>query len=145
MNVFILSGNFTRDPEAKYTTGSKRVCSFDIAHNGYNDTTLFMKCEAWEQTSRIITDYCKKGTNVTVQGRLELEQWEDRETGETRTKYKIVVSQIDLNSRTKEKEETQETKQEQVPAPQTDTPPAQTTQTQGAFDLNDDDLDEIPF
>lgn len=93
-NVAVLSGNLTRDPESRTTSTGKTVTSFAIAVNGFrDDETLFINCEVWGKAGDIAAQFLRKGSNVTVNGRLKPNNWEDREGNKRRD---IVLSVSDL-------------------------------------------------
>lgn len=84
LNKVFLIGNLTKDPEARKTSGGTSVCGFDIAVNrrfkGANgepkDEVTFVSCEAWGKTAENICRYLSKGSQVLIEGRLKLDQWE---------------------------------------------------------------------
>lgn len=98
-NKVFLMGNLTRDVELKHTSSDQAVASLGIAVNrryktreGENrEETTFVDCEAWGRTAEILNQYLSKGRPVFIEGRLKLDQWEDRETGKNRSKLKVVV------------------------------------------------------
>jgi single-strand DNA-binding protein len=99
VNKVFLMGNLTRDVELKYTPSDQPVASLGIAVNRKyrtregedRDETTFVDCEAWGRTAEVMNQYLAKGRPVFVEGRLKLDQWEDRETGKNRSKLKVVV------------------------------------------------------
>ena len=84
LNKVFLIGNLTRNPEARKTGGGTSVCGFDIAVNrkfkGANgeakDEVTFVSCEAWGRTADNACQYLAKGSQVLIEGRLKLDQWE---------------------------------------------------------------------
>lgn len=87
MNLNIIRGNLTRDPEARnITTGNKQttVVNFTVATsreytkaNGERDkVTTFVPCEAWDTGAEIISESFKKGDLVMVEGSLRNDSWE---------------------------------------------------------------------
>lgn len=84
LNKVILIGNLTRNPEPRKTGGGTSVCGFDIAVNrkfkGANgeakDEVTFVSCEAWGKTADNVCQYLSKGSQVLIEGRLKLDQWE---------------------------------------------------------------------
>ncbi|MHC4587830.1 MAG: single-stranded DNA-binding protein, partial [Planctomycetota bacterium] len=99
VNKVILMGNLTRDVELKYTPSDQPVANVGLAVNRRYRTregedreeTTFVDCEAWGRTAEVMNQYLAKGRPVFVEGRLKLDQWEDRETGKTRSKLKVVI------------------------------------------------------
>lgn len=97
-------GNVTRDPELKYLPNGKPVCDFGIAVN-HNYTTeggekreevTFIDCTAFGKTAEIISQYAKKGKSVYVGCRAKMDTWDDKTTGQKRSKLKMIVDNIQL-------------------------------------------------
>ena len=81
MNLFVATGNLTRDPEMRYTPAGKPVTSFRIAINegrGDNRKTLFVSCETWERLAETVAEYTRKGSKVLVTGSLIPDEYTDR-------------------------------------------------------------------
>ena len=94
MNVVILMGRMTRDPELKYTSGGKAYTSFTLAVQKTKDDAEFIDCIAWEKTAETIAEYFRKGRKVLVQGRLNVSSYE--QNGEKRKSTKVVVSSFEF-------------------------------------------------
>lgn len=102
MNKVILAGNLTRDPDMRKTNSGTSVCEFGIAVNErvkgqdgqYVDKPVFVDLTAWTQTADFICQHLQKGSPVLVEGRLQLDQWEDRDTGAKRSKLKVVADRV---------------------------------------------------
>ncbi len=98
VNKVFLMGNLTRDVELKYTPSNQPVATFGIAMNrryktkdGENrEETTFVECEAWARTAEVMSEYLSKGRPVFIEGRLKLDQWQDKE-GNNRSKLRVVV------------------------------------------------------
>jgi single-strand DNA-binding protein len=98
LNKVMLMGNLTRDPELRYTPNNTAVCNVGLAINRrwrdqqqqQQEETTFVDCEAWGRTAENINQYLRKGRPLYVEGRLKLDQWEDKE-GNKRSKLKVVV------------------------------------------------------
>ena len=99
MNLVILRGRLTRDPEAKTTQSGKNVCRFTLAVDGRRreDKADFIPCIAWGKTADVITQYCSKGRQIEVTGRLQVRQYEDQQ-GQKRTATEVVVASMDFIS-----------------------------------------------
>ncbi len=104
LNKVMLMGNLTRDPEIKYTPKGTAIAEFGLAVNR-NYTTesgekreevTFLDIEAFGRVAEIIGEYCKKGRPLFVEGRLKLDQWDDKQTGQKRSKIRIVADNIQL-------------------------------------------------
>jgi single-strand DNA-binding protein len=97
-NKVLLMGNLTRDPELRYTPNGTAVVEFGLAINRKwtgqggekRDETCFVDCQAWARGAEIISEYCRKGSALFVEGRLRLESWEGRD-GQKRSKLRVVV------------------------------------------------------
>lgn len=100
----IIAGNLTRDPEMRTTPNGANVASFSVAVNrNYRDgsgntqeTVSFIDCSAWGKAAEIITQYAKKGTGILVSGRLDQRSWEDKATGQKRSRVEIVVEDFNF-------------------------------------------------
>jgi len=98
-NKVLLMGNLTRDIEVRQLPNSSNsVANIGLAVNrryrtadGVNhEEVTFVDCEAWGKTAEVMSQYLKKGRPVFIEGRLKLDQWEDKEGGK-RSKLKVVV------------------------------------------------------
>jgi single-strand DNA-binding protein len=103
LNKVTLQGNITRDVESRTTNTGKQVASFTIAVNGRteNDTT-FVDVTAWDKTAENVSKHKKKGDPVIVAGRLVTEKWEDKKSGEKRSKLSVVAEDVYFLSGKKE-------------------------------------------
>ena len=99
-NKVMLMGNLTRDIELRYTPAGKAVGAFGIAVNRKfrdsktNETreeVTFVDCEVWDKTAENMSQHLSKGKPVFIEGRLKLDQWNDKTSGEKRSKLKVVV------------------------------------------------------
>lgn len=97
INNFMVSGRIASDPELKHVGLDKNpVCNTSIAvDDGWGDTkkTMFFGCTFWgkaaEQASKLT-----KGSPVVLEGRIGLDEWEDKKTGEKRSKNTITVNRF---------------------------------------------------
>ncbi len=98
-NKVILMGNLTRDVEIRHTPSNTAVGNFGLAVNrryrtqsGENrEEVTFVDCEAWGRTAEVMSQYLTKGRPVMIEGRLKLDQWEDKNGGGKRSKLSVVV------------------------------------------------------
>ncbi len=104
-NKVILLGNLTRDPEVRYTTGGTAVCDLTLAINhNYTDKrsnerkeeVSFIDVTLWGRTAEIAGEYLAKGRPVMIEGRLQQDKWDDKETGQKRSKLKVVADSMQL-------------------------------------------------
>ena len=102
----IITGNLTRDPELRTTPNGASVCSFSVAVNRvYRDSSgqqqesvSFIDCSAWGKLGEMIGQYAKKGAGVLVSGRLDQRSWEDKTSGQKRSRVEIVVEDFNFTS-----------------------------------------------
>lgn len=100
-NKVLLIGNLTRDPQIK--TVNNTLATFGIAVNrkwrdrdgNPQEETTFVDCEAWGRTAEIIGEYLTKGSCVHIEGRLKLDQWEDKD-GNKRSKLQVTVESLQM-------------------------------------------------
>ena len=97
LNRVVLIGRLTRDPEIRYTPAGTAVASFTIANNRTysvsgekKEQVSYFDCIAWSKSGEIITEYCKKGHRIAVEGRLQQTRWDDQE-GKKRSRVELVV------------------------------------------------------
>lgn len=99
LNVAIIMGRLTRDPELRRTNSGKPVASFtvavdrDFAPEGQEKQTDFIDCVAWQGTAEFVEKYFKKGSMIVVDGRLQLRDWTDKDGNKRRT-AEIVASNV---------------------------------------------------
>lgn len=95
----IIAGNVVRDPEMRTTTSGSQVCSFAVAVNrsfkdssgNQQDQVSYLDCVAWGKSAEIICQYVHKGSSLLVSGRLEQRSWEDKNSGQRRSRVEIIV------------------------------------------------------
>lgn len=98
LNMVLLMGNLTRDPELRYLPSNTPVANIGIAVNRrwrnqqgeQQEEVLFVDCEAFGRTAESINQYLRKGRPIFIEGRLKLDQWTDKE-GQNRSKMKVVI------------------------------------------------------
>jgi single-strand DNA-binding protein len=101
-NKVILIGNLTRDPELRVTPKGTAICQFGIAVNRkFNDEagntreeTTFVDIESWGKQAELVDKYLFKGSLCAVEGRLKLDQWEDKTSGQKRSRLKVVLENV---------------------------------------------------
>ncbi|MBO7107786.1 MAG: single-stranded DNA-binding protein [Verrucomicrobia bacterium] len=105
-NKVLLMGNLTRDPELRYTPSGTPVATFGLAVNRtwkdangqpVNDT-LFVDITAFSGLADTISRFCRKGSPLFVEGRLKLDTWEDKQTGQRRSRLHVVMEAMQLLS-----------------------------------------------
>jgi single-strand DNA-binding protein len=98
VNKVFLMGNLTRDVQIKHTANNTAIANLSLAVNRryrnnageMQEETTFVDCEAWGRTAETMGKYLSKGRPVFIEGRLRLDQWEDRE-GNKRSKLVVVI------------------------------------------------------
>lgn len=104
-NKVILVGNLTRDPEVRYTPGGTAVCDITLAVNAQwtdkrtnerKEEVSFIDVTLWGRTAEIAGEYLAKGRPVLIEGRLQQDKWDDKETGQKRSKLKVVADGMQL-------------------------------------------------
>jgi single-strand DNA-binding protein len=98
LNKVQLMGNITRDPEVRYTPKGTAVTDISLAINrSYSgddgqrhEETTFVDITFWGRQAEVIGEYMKKGRPLYVEGRLQLDTWEDKTTGQQRSRLKVV-------------------------------------------------------
>jgi len=101
-NKVLLMGNLTRDPEVRYTPKGTAVANLGLAVNRswtdesgqQKEEVLFVDVEVWGRQAENCGQYLSKGRPVFVEGRLRLDSWEDKESGQKRNKLKVVGERI---------------------------------------------------
>ena len=104
LNKVMLMGNLTRDPEIKYTPKGTAIANFGIAINRVftpeggekREEVTFIDLEAFGRTAEIIGEYFKKGRPIFIEGRLKLDQWDDKTTGKKMSKLRVVVDSFEF-------------------------------------------------
>jgi single-strand DNA-binding protein len=112
-NKVILIGRLTGDPESRTFSNGGKVAKFRFAVSNrkknsqsgqWEDEPMFIDCEAFNRgesgtLANTIETYCKKGSLICIEGKLHLDQWDDKTTGAKRSKHKIVVDSMQLLER----------------------------------------------
>jgi single-strand DNA-binding protein len=103
LNRIQITGRLTRNPELRVSPKGTAVCSFAIANNRPLTTKqrnagqkpnppVFVECVAFDAAAQNVEKYFKSGSPIYIEGELQLDQWEDKESGQKRSRHKIVVS-----------------------------------------------------
>ena len=101
-NKVLLMGNLTRDPEVRYTPKGTAVANLGLAVNRtwtdesgqQKEEVLFVDIDVWGRQAENCGQYLSKGRPVFVEGRLRLDSWEDKESGQKRNKLKVVAERV---------------------------------------------------
>jgi len=97
-NKVMLMGNLTRDPEVRYTPKGTAIATIGLAVNRNwtneagekKEEVTFVDVDVWGKQAETIGQYMSKGRPIFIEGRLKLDQWDDKESGQKRSKLKIV-------------------------------------------------------
>ncbi len=102
LNKVMLIGNLTRDPEIRHTPKGSAVADLGLAVNrrlsdgngGWKEEVTFVDVTVWGNTAENAHKYLSKGRGVFVEGRLQMDSWDDKATGQKRTKLKVVADAL---------------------------------------------------
>ena len=104
-NKVILLGNLTRDPQVKYTPSGTAVAEIGLAVNRYwfdkqtnsrREETTFVDVTLWGREAEVAGEYLAKGRPVLIEGRLQLDTWDDKTTGQKRSKLRVVGERMQM-------------------------------------------------
>lgn len=102
LNKVMLIGNLTRDPELRHTPKGSAVADLGLAVNrkvqdgngGWKDETTFVDVTVWGSSAENAQKYLTKGRGVFIEGRLQMDVWDDKATGQKRSKLKVVADNL---------------------------------------------------
>ncbi|MEO6846155.1 MAG: single-stranded DNA-binding protein [Chthoniobacterales bacterium] len=102
LNKVMLIGNVTRDPEVKYTPKGSAVTDIGVALNRVytmengekREETTFVDVTLWGKQAEFAGQYLHKGRSVFIEGRLQMDTWEDKQSGQKRSRLRIVADGI---------------------------------------------------
>lgn len=104
-NKVILLGNLTRDPQVRYTPSGSAVAELGLAVNRYwtdkqtnsrREETTFVDVTLWNRDAEVAGEYLAKGRSVLIEGRLQLDTWDDKQTGQKRSKLRVVAERMQM-------------------------------------------------
>ena len=103
-NKVLLLGNLTRDPEIRYTPKGSAVCDLGIALNRQytlengerREEVTYVDVVLWARLAEIAAEYLKKGRPVFIEGRLQLDTWDDKQSGQKRSKLRVIGETMQL-------------------------------------------------
>jgi len=110
-NRVILAGNLTRDPEVRYTPKGLAIAKIGLAVNRTwkneagetKEEVTFVDVDSFGRQAEIIAQYFRKGRSILIEGRLRLDQWDDKQTGQKRSKLGVVLESFSfLDSKDRE-------------------------------------------
>lgn len=102
LNKVFLIGRLSRDPEFRVTPRGTAICAGSIAvsrqfkdeSGQIREEVAFIDFEAWAKTAELISKYLSKGQQTMLEGHLKMDSWEDKQTGQKRSKLKVVVGNV---------------------------------------------------
>ena len=102
LNKVQLAGRLTRDPEIRHTTSGTAIADISLAVSRFykteagetRDETDFIDVTAFGRSAEIIQKHLHKGNPLFVEGRLKLDQWDDKQTGAKRSKLKVIAESM---------------------------------------------------
>jgi single-strand DNA-binding protein len=157
LNKVMLIGNLTRDPELRHTPKGTAVSEISMAINRVwnndqgqkQEETTFVEVTLWGRQAELAQQYLTKGRPVYIEGRLQLDSWDDKETGKKRSKLRIVGENMQFLSAgtgaggTSGGSNYSERSPQSSPAPQQRSSPPQGASAAPPDDFQEDD--DIPF
>lgn len=106
MNKIILKGRLTNDPEQRYINEEQFVVSFSIAVNKKKKEEVnFFNIAAWNKTGEFVKNYFSKGQEILIIGRLDTNQYVDKDSHKKITSYVVVAEEVEFVGSKKEKQE----------------------------------------
>ncbi|WP_040235866.1 single-stranded DNA-binding protein [Borrelia crocidurae] len=103
INSLVLSGRLTRDSELTYTDSGMAILKFALANNRrikkldeWIDYAQFFDCVIFAKRAESLSAFLKKGKQIVVSGSLKYESWQDKNTGDKKSKCSILVDEIQM-------------------------------------------------
>lgn len=102
LNRVMIAGNLTRDPQVRFLANEKAVAEFGLAINRrfkdangeQKEEATFVDIECWGRTAELAGQYLLRGRGCLIEGRLKLDTWDDKETGQKRSKLRVVADSV---------------------------------------------------
>lgn len=142
LNVVVLTGRLTADPELKTTNNGTSVCSFSIAvdrryRSGEERQTDFINIVAWRSSAEFVSKYFKKGQMIAVEGSIQTRRYQDKD-GNNRTAFEVVANNVQFADFSRKDSEV-------TGAAPTASPVSFSNADAGDFTSIDDIDDDLPF
>lgn len=154
LNVVGLVGRLTRPCDMRYTNSGFAICSFSLAVNkrkkqtdgSWKDQASFFDCTFFGKAAQGVSQYLQKGQQVAIQGSLEQQSWDDKATGQKRSKIAVIVDSIQLIGGSQTNSNSSYTPPAR-PAQNNQSPAQSKTHQSTQADTKTDDFDDenIPF
>ena len=150
VNKVMLLGNITRDLEVRYTPKGTAVCDLGMAVNrirtGDNgeriEEVTYVDVTLWGRQAELAGQYLSKGRSVFIEGRLQLDQWDDKQTGQKRSRLRVVGENMQFIGG---QGGSGAPRQQAAPSDQQQSPPQSDQGGATAAESFDNDEDDIPF
>jgi len=102
INHVMLAGRLTRDPELRYTNSGTAICKLGLAVSRFykgkdgerKEETAFVDVKVWDKAGEYAGNNFRKGRPVYVEGSLEFSSWEDKESGQKRSKLEVRARRV---------------------------------------------------
>ena len=148
-NKIILEGRLTRDVEVRYGQSGNAIANTGIAvskkfkkqDGTQGEKILFVDLTFYSRSAEIANQYLRKGSHILVDGELKLDQWDDKNSGQKRSKHSVDVREMQMLG-SKQDHPQQAPQQSNYQAPPQSPPQAQPSPQVPEIDINED---EIPF
>jgi single-strand DNA-binding protein len=148
LNRVLLIGNLTRDPEVRYTPKGTPVTEIGLAVNRVysgedgekKEETTFVDVTLWARQAEIAGQYLKKGRPVFIEGRLQLDTWDDKQTGQKRSRLRVVAENLQLLGSRQEGEGSSSPSSAPRRSPSVSAPPARPEPRDPDLDAEPDDI-----
>lgn len=124
LNKVFLMGNLTRDPEVRYTPKGTAIANIGMAINRQwtaengeqKEEVTYVDVEVWGRQAETANQYLRKGSPLFVEGRLRLDSWEDKESGQKRSRMKVVCERFQFIGAPRQGAEFREQAGEEAPS-----------------------------
>jgi single-strand DNA-binding protein len=102
LNRVIIAGRLTNDPDLRYTQSGVAFCKIRVANTRYfrkkdgskGEEDCFIDATLWDKQAEFVGERLRKGRPVLIEGRLKTDQWEDKATGQRRSKIEIAAQRV---------------------------------------------------
>ena len=157
VNKVMLLGNITRDLEVRYTPKGTAVCDLGMAvirirtgDNGERiEEVTYVDVTLWGRQAELAGQYLSKGRSVFIEGRLQLDQWDDKQTGQKRSRLRVVGENMQFiggqGGSGGNQGGSSAPRQQAPPSEQQQAPPQSNQGGAAAAENFDNDDDDIPF
>ncbi len=157
VNKVMLLGNITRDLEVRYTPKGTAVCDLGMAVNrirtGDNgeriEEVTYVDVTLWGRQAELAGQYLSKGRSVFIEGRLQHDQWDDKQTGQKRSRLRVVGENMQFiggqGGSGGNQGGSSAPRQQAPPSEQQQAPPQSSQGGAAAAENFDNDDDDIPF